>query len=206
MMPPAVVICQAEAADQIATACAMFREYAETLAIDLEYQGFSAELAALPEPYTQPTGALLLAYVGDDVAGCACLRAIDSRAGEMKRLYVRPEFRTRGVGQVLIEAVMRAARAAGYVELRLDTLADMTAAQALYRRLGFVEIPEYGAVHPPGTKFFAQNLIGDPAADRTQSHPVDSASVTQSLQSLLSPKAMQSPHPFVDGVSPHVEQ
>lgn len=136
----------------------LFVEYAEAIGVDLEYQGFSAELAALPSPYEPPHGALLLAAVGGAVAGCVALRRLDECTGEMKRLYVRPQYRSFGLGRLLVDAVVRAARDAGYAELRLDTLASMTAAQDLYRRQGFREIAAYNATHLPGTRFFALPL------------------------------------------------
>ena len=142
------------------TARELFREYARAIATDLEYQGFHAELAALPAPYVPPKGTLLIAQVGPRVAGCVALRPLDDSIGEMKRLYVRPGYRSLGLGQRLVEAVIRAARQAGDHELRLDTLPGMAAAQALYRRLGFREIPPYNRTHLPGTRFYALSLAG----------------------------------------------
>jgi putative acetyltransferase len=144
--------------DAVATIRALFREYAAAIGSDLEYQGFSAELAALPSPYTAPWGALLIANAGTAVAGCAALRRLDANSGEMKRLYVRAAYRSSGAGRRLVEAVIDAARRAGYRELRLDTLPSMLAAQALYLRLGFVEIAAYNDTHLPGTRFFALDL------------------------------------------------
>ncbi len=88
------------------------------------------------------------------------MRRIDEHTGEMKRLYVRPEFRSFGLGRYLIDAVVLAARGAHYAALRLDTLPSMTAAQGLYRKLGFVEIPAYNATHLPGTRFYELKLAG----------------------------------------------
>ncbi len=153
-----IVLSQAEGFEQVATARKLFREYAEAIATDLEYQGFASELAALPLPYVLPRGALLIAHAGKDVAGCVALRPLDSRTGEMKRLYVRPAYRSWGLGKLLVEAVILVARQAGYSELRLDTLPTMASAQALYHRLGFVEIPPYNNTHLPGTRFYALKL------------------------------------------------
>jgi ribosomal protein S18 acetylase RimI-like enzyme len=152
-----VAFAQADTPQLISDARTLFREYADAIGTDLEYQGFTAELAALPVPYVAPDGALLIAHVGADIAGCVGLRRINAGTGEMKRLYVRPEYRRDGLGQRLVEAVIHAARAAGYRELRLDTLASMTSAQALYRRLGF-EIPPYNETYLPGTRFYALAL------------------------------------------------
>lgn len=156
--PPGVTLFQADTPERVETARALFREYAAAIGTDLEYQGFSAELAALPDPYVPPRGALLIARLDDEVAGCVGLRPIGDGVGEMKRLYVRPACRKYGLGQQLVQAVIDAARAAGHRELRLDTLASMTSAQALYRRLGFAEIPPYNATHLPGTRFYALDL------------------------------------------------
>jgi GNAT superfamily N-acetyltransferase len=158
MTGPEPTFDQADSPERVATARELFREYAQAIDTDLEYQGFSAELAALPAPYVPPRGALLLARIDADVAGCVALRPINADRGEMKRLYVRPTYRKFGLGKRLVEAVIEAARGSGYRELRLDTLASMTSAQALYRRLGFVEIPPYNAAHLPGTRFYSLDL------------------------------------------------
>jgi len=149
---------QADSAELVATARELFREYAQAIGTDLEYQGFSAELAALPAPYVPPRGALLIARFESDAAGCVALRPLDAHRGEMKRLYVRPAYRKSGLGKALVKAVINAARRIGYRELRLDTLASMTSAQALYRRLGFAEIPPYNTAHLPGTRFYSLDL------------------------------------------------
>lgn len=153
-----IVLRQADSPELVATVCSLFREYARAIAIDLEYQGFAAELATLPAPYAPPGGALLVAHAGSDVAGCVALRPLDGLTGEMKRLYVRSAYRSLGLGRLLVGAVIRAAREAGYRELRLDTLPSMASAQALYRQLGFVEIPPYNNTHLPGTRFYALDL------------------------------------------------
>lgn len=158
MTLPEIVLSQANNPELVATARNLFREYAQAIATDLEYQGFAAELAALPAPYLPPNGALLIAHAGADVAGCVALRPLDAHTGEMKRLYVRPAYRNLGLGKRLVEAVIHASRKAGYSELRLDTLAGMASAQALYRELGFVEIPPYNETHLPGTRFYALRL------------------------------------------------
>lgn len=158
-----ILLTQVASLAQVAIARGLFREYAEAIGVDLEYQGFAAELAALPAPYVPPGGALFLAHAGDDVAGCVALRRLDQRRGEMKRLYVREAFRGGGHGRHLVEAVIHAAREAGYAELCLDTLPSMASAQALYRRLGFVEMAAYNATHLPGTRFYSLDLGRDPA-------------------------------------------
>jgi len=149
---------QARSPGQVEMIRQLFREYADAIGVDLEYQGFSAELAALPAPYLPPQGALLIASTDAAIAGCVALRRLDAHAGEMKRLYVRPPFRGAGLGRQLIERVTVAAREAGYAELRLDTLPSMIAAQDLYRKLGFRQIAAYNQHHPPGTRFYALTL------------------------------------------------
>lgn len=155
---PEILLRQADSPERIAIARQLFGEYAEAIGTDLEYQGFSAELAGLPAPYAPPRGALLIAFVGADVAGCVAMRPLDGETAEMKRLYVRSGYRGLSLGKQLVEAVIEAARQAGYRELRLDTLSSMVSAQALYRRLGFVEIPPYNSTHLPGTRFYALRL------------------------------------------------
>lgn len=129
------------------TARAIFREYAQGLKVDLCFQDFETELATLPGEYAEPRGILLLATVNGQLAGCCALRPLDTadypNAAEMKRLYVRPAFRGLGLGRQLAEAVLDAARQAGYACVLLDTLDDMEAARDLYEDLGFEEIPPY---------------------------------------------------------------
>ena len=125
----------------------IFTEYATQLGIDLCFQNFNAELADLPGEYSEPRGALLLALVDGEIAGCCGLRALDSvdypNAAEMKRLYVRKAFRRFGLGRQLAEAMLDMARMAGYQSVLLDTLDDMESARALYAELGFEDIPPY---------------------------------------------------------------
>jgi putative acetyltransferase len=164
---PAVVLTTADEAHEIEAARAIFRDYAASLSVDLAFQNFDRELANLPGEYAEPRGALLLALVDPTgttvaggapllqrasgrpahVAGCCALRPLDAadypNAAEMKRLYVRPAFRGLGLGRQLAEAILDAARSAGYACVLLDTLDDMESARALYEDLGFVEVPPY---------------------------------------------------------------
>jgi putative acetyltransferase len=158
MHPGNVVLTQAQTLEQISTVRDLFQEYALAIGIDLEYQGFAAELAALPAPYVPPRGALFVAYVDGEAAGCAALRPLADGAAEMKRLYVRPDYRSNGLGNRLIQAITAVAREATFHTLRLDTLPCMASAQALYRKLGFVETPPYNDRYLPGTRFFALAL------------------------------------------------
>jgi len=158
MRPDSVVLAPVDTPELSAVARDLFREYALAIGTDLEYQGFASELAALPAPYVSPHGALFIAYVDGEVAGCAALRPLGNGAGEMKRLYVRPRYRKLGLGNQLIEAIIGVARRASLQILRLDTLPSMTRAQALYRKLGFVETPPYHDKYLAGTRFFALEL------------------------------------------------
>jgi putative acetyltransferase len=167
MNQPLIELRQVDSAADVAVTRALFREYAQAIGTDLAYQSFDAELAALPSPYVPPRGALYIAYVGNEVAGCVALRPLADDVGEMKRLYVREAYRSFGLGRRLVDTVIAAARAAGHRELRLDTLADMTAAQALYRRLGFVEREPYGKAYLPGTRFFSLTLLTVDATSRS---------------------------------------
>jgi len=153
-----IEILPARTAAELAIARALFLEYAAAIGVDLEYQGFSDELATLPGKYAPPTGELLLARVNNALAGCVALRALDRRTLEMKRLYVRPSTRGTGLGRRLVEAAIAISRQGAYSELRLDTLATMNPARALYQSLGFVEIPPYGDGHLPGTVFYGLTL------------------------------------------------
>ncbi len=132
--------------------------YARSLAIDLSFQDFQRELDTLEFHYGAPGGAFLLAEEGCTALGCAGLRRLSAQDGEMKRLYVVPEARGRGVGMLLANGAIHAAEELGYRRVLLDTLPSMTEAQALYGRLGFVSIPAYRFNPVAGTVFMALEL------------------------------------------------
>ena len=133
----------------------LFRAYAASLDVDLSYQNFEAEMAAMPGKYAPPAGTLLLARLLDGTAaGCVGLRPMAAKGCcEMKRLYVAPEGRGLGIGRQLVEAVMGHAQRIGYREMRLDTLPSMTGAIALYRNTGFEPIAPYYDSPVVGTIF-----------------------------------------------------
>jgi len=131
----------------------LFREYSDATGACECFEGFAKEIAELPGPYGPPTGHLLLAEVEGHSAGCVAFRKLDEDICEMKRLYVREEFRGRNLGRKLAEALVAEARSNGYRAMRLDTLASMLAAKGLYQSMGFRSIPRYndnsvaGVVH-----------------------------------------------------------
>lgn len=138
-----VTITPAEGPDDIAVVRTLFREYARELNVSLCFQGFEEELAGLPGKYAPPDGALLLARVGGAVAGVVGLRVLGDGVCEMKRLYVRPEFRGTGAGRLLAERIVAIGRDGGFRVMRLDTLDKLATARAMYERMGFRQIDAY---------------------------------------------------------------
>jgi putative acetyltransferase len=130
----------------------LFREYFDwvvnDLRFDLSYQSAEAELQMLPGAFSPPGGCLLLAVAGGQAAACGALRPLEPGVCELKRMYVRPQHRGRGLGRAIGEELLRQARDKGYCLARLDTEVSLTAAQALYTSLGFIAIPQYYEVPP----------------------------------------------------------
>ena len=151
--PSHVELIEAVSADELVHIRALFRAYADGLGIDLEFQGFEQELASLPGQYAPPRGCLLMATLGSQPAGCVALRPLQEYTCEMKRLYVCPEARGKGIGRMLACEIMARAHALGYIHMRLDTLPWMDAAIALYRALGFYEIAPYRYNPVPGAVY-----------------------------------------------------
>lgn len=146
------------AVDDIPTVRVLFLEYAVSLGIDLCFQKFDEELASLPGAYAPPTGKLLVAWDEQTPAGCIAFRQLGEGRCELKRLYVRPAFRGRGLGRLLATRALEEARNAGYESASLDTLPSMTEAIALYRALGFTPTDPYCHNPVPGALFFAKSL------------------------------------------------
>jgi GNAT superfamily N-acetyltransferase len=136
----------------------LLREYAASLSVSLDFQQFDDELAGLPGAYAPPAGALLIARTADDEAGCIAVRALDASTCELKRLFVRRRWRGHGLGRRLTNAALAHARAAGFLQMRLDTLPGMETAQALYEELGFREIAPYTENPVPGARFLELDL------------------------------------------------
>lgn len=158
---------QAESHAQIAQARELFLEYAQSLGFSLCFQNFDEELAELPGDYAPPDGRLLLAEYEGQLAGCVALHKLDSDAGsevgfefcEMKRLYLREQFRGKGLGRIFADRIISKARSIGYKRMRLDTVEPvMKDAVAMYRRLGFREIAPYRANPMAGTLYMELEL------------------------------------------------
>ena len=128
---------------QVQAARDLFVQYADSLGFDLEFQGFSRELAELPGDYEPPAGCILLAAIAHGYAGCVALRPLENKICEMKRLFVMPTYQGRGIGKALARAVIAEARTKGYQKMRLDTVESMHAAKGLYLSLGFKTIEAY---------------------------------------------------------------
>jgi len=148
-----------ESDEDLARTRALFLEYAASLSFNLCFQNFEKELAELPGEYGPPDGRLLLALHETDAAGCVALRKIGDGVCEMKRMYVRPQFRGKGIGRALALAVIEEARAIGYRLMRLDTVREMKEAIALYHSLGFQDIAPYRHNPIPGATFMELALV-----------------------------------------------
>jgi len=152
-------IAQAQSPEEIAQVRELFLEYAKSLDFSLCFQSFDQELASLPGDYAPPEGRLLLASYDGTLTGCGALHKLETDICEMKRLYLRPAFRGKGLGRIIAERLISEARAIGYRRMRLDTIgSSMKDAVALYRLLGFEEIPPYRENPVPGAVYMELQL------------------------------------------------
>ena len=133
-------------------------EYSHSLKSNICLRDFEKEMEEFPGEYAPPEGAVLLAFVNNSAVGCVVLRPLQEDLCEMKRLYVKPEYRGLSIGNLLVRNIIPEARKIGYKGVRLDTLPEMKEAQSLYSKLGFVNIPEYGNNHFPGAHFMELDL------------------------------------------------
>lgn len=138
-----IKLIQVESEEHLDCIRELFKEYEESLGFNLDFQNFEKELAKLPGEYAAPDGCLLLASYGKNIAGCAGLRKLEQGICEMKRMYVRPNFRGKGIGRVMSVRIIEIARAIGYEHMRLDTIDTMRTAISLYKSLGFKKIKPY---------------------------------------------------------------
>ena len=157
-MSGAVTISEARWRDDRALVELLFREYVATLAEDISFQDFEAEFAGLPGKYARPTGVVLIARDGNEAAGAIAYRMVEPGVCEMKRLYIRPAFRGKGIARELANELIDDARQQGYRTMLLDTLGSMSAARALYRDLGFVPVAPYYDNPLPGVMYMALAL------------------------------------------------
>ena len=152
------VLLEATTSADYALGRTLFEEYAGAIDVDLCFQDFSSELDSLSVMYGPPAGVLLIARIGSETAGCVGLRRFRDDICEMKRLYVRPDFRGRRVGRRLAEEVAMRARAMGYRTMVLDTLASMETAHALYVSMGFTPSEAYYVNPIPGVRYLTLDL------------------------------------------------
>ncbi len=157
-MKPTLRILDADSEELLSAAKNLFLEYEKSLPFDLDFQNFDEEVSHLPGEYSRPGGCILVALGGNHAAGCVALRRLEEGICEMKRLYVRPEFRGLKLGRRLAERVIDEARQIGYGKMRLDTVSSMVEAIALYRSFGFREIPQYRVNPLPDAMFFELDL------------------------------------------------
>lgn len=148
----------AHTAEQFQVARDLFREYASTLSVDLCFQNFDKELQEIDSQYGRPTGALMLVMRDGIAIGCGAIRKLEGSVGELKRMYLRSDARGLGVGSKLLNKCFEVARRLGYDTLRLDTLPEMTDAQAMYRKHGFCEIPSYRTNPVKGSLYMEKRL------------------------------------------------
>jgi carbonic anhydrase len=143
---------------ELATVRDLCREYWDSLGLSADFQNFEKELDSLPGPYDTPGGRLLLARIQHDPAGTIAMKRLDERSCEAKRLYVRPQYRGKGLATALLEKLLLDARDLGYTQMYCDTLKTMTAALNMYTQLGFAEVDPYSANPTPNAIYLRLSL------------------------------------------------
>jgi len=156
-----VQVREARTGGMISSARKLIEEYSASLGIDLSFENFEQEIAEFPAHYTRPEGRVLVAVERGEAVGVVCLRRLSARVCELKRMYVKPKFRGRGIGRLLATRAIREAREIGYARVRLDTLSKLKEAVSLYGSLGFKEIGPYRVNPNKGVVFLELNL-GEP--------------------------------------------
>lgn len=151
-------ICVARLPNELPVIKELFQEYADSLSFELDFQDFKEELESLPGKYAPPLGSILVAKENGDTVGCVAVRPLGEEACEMKRLYVKPSHRGRGIGRELALAIIEEAKRLGYKVIRLDTVVAMKEASALYQALGFRQIDAYCYNPLPGAMYFELKL------------------------------------------------
>lgn len=154
-----IELIQVESEEHLDCIRELFKEYEKSLGFDLDFQDFEKELAKLPGEYAAPDGCLLLAFYGKNMAGCAGLRKLEQGICEMKRMYVRPNFRGKGIGRVMSVRIIEIARAIAYKRMRLDTIDTMRTAILLYKSLGFKKIKPYRYNPVNGASYMELSLV-----------------------------------------------
>ena len=157
-MNDAIIYKIAETAHDFEQGKQLFKEYVDSLGVDLSFQDFENELKIIDRQYNKPEGALMLAVKEGIAIGCAGIRQLDESTAELKRMYVRDEYRGQQIGLRILKCSLELAKVSGYTRMRLDTLKNMTRAQELYRAFGFYEIPSYRFNPLEGTMYMEKVL------------------------------------------------
>ena len=155
---PALEVREATGPDLLEAARGLILRHAAALGDVPGVARVRGDASNLPGPYAPPAGALFVATLAGNPAGCVAFKRLDGETCEVKRMFVDPAFRKRGIARALMTRLLEEAPRRGYLRVRLGTLHTMTAAQALYRDVGFVEIPRYRPDEHTDTMFFEKNL------------------------------------------------
>lgn len=156
---PKIVLKEVDSDEGFHLATILFKEYVAQLGIDLSFQNFDEELKNISSAYHRPIGALLLAYVNENLSGCAAIRKFENDICELKRMYIRTNARGLGIGKLLLRKCIAIGKELNYSAMRLDTLPSMFSAIQLYEKEGFYEIDPYRFNPIVGTKYYEINLL-----------------------------------------------